>query len=464
VEYKESESEEYEHPILHVPFDELIHPVFDSQGNIRDKTEEKLEFGIYDRKPVTITESANLRKVCRNMKELKEVLNNFVKISDTTTATIQSQSKKIESQSKEISELKECWLAQANKWDEYSKNNEKTVDDLKLEISTIKKENSLIIAKLQKTIDEKDGEIASLKFDINKKDQQIDSLKSENQKLSLHVDDLQKNGSFEENQKLRGKIITLKQDIRFAKEEIVGGDRWQLRQQINLLTDENQRLNTENTNLTTGNTDKSHRITNLINENIRLSANSNVVNQSLNTDPFSNAEPKFDNNKTNVSTKRVVYGAAVGVKTDRWKGFKHTVNWVDDNEINNHNRKLVENNLKACAYFGDNVQITNLLNAHKSIVNGRGEPDALRSCIFGMDDKTALMIAAKEGHTDCVQTLINYNANVNYLDRNNKTALDYAHKFWKKNKSSNVRQPLWENGAVPSSCCEVLPAGKVPVK
>lgn len=436
MEYKESENEEYEHPILHVPFDELIHPVFDSQGNIRDKTEEKLEFGIYDRKRVTITESANLRKVCRNMKELKEVLNNFVKISDTTTATIQSQSKKIESQSKEISELKECWLAQANKWDEYSKNNEKTVDDLKLEISTIKKENSLIIAKLEKTIDEKNEEIASLKFDINKKDQQIDSLKSENKKLILHVDDLQKNGSFEENQKLRGKIITLKQDIRFAKEEIVGGDRWQLRQQINLLTDENKQLKEQK----------------------------NEPNRLLNNDPFSNAELKFDNNKTNVSTKRVVYGAAVGVKTDRWKGFKHTVNWVDDNEINNHNRKLVENNLKACAYFGDNVQITNLLNAHKSIVNGRGEPDALRSCIFGMDDKTALMIAAKEGHTDCVQTLINYNANVNYLDRNNKTALDYANKFWKKNKSSNVRKPLWENGAVSSSCCEVLPAGKVPVK
>jgi hypothetical protein len=241
--------------------------------------------------------------------------------------------------------------------------------------------------------------------------------------------------------------------------------------QIEALTTENQQLTTENAVQTTTIQQRNSTITNLTNananlttENIRLKAKSNVVQYQLHNDPFLNEEPTPQDCKANVSTKRVVYGEAVGVKTDRWKGFKHTVNWVDDDEIPNHNKKWLENNLKSRAYFGDNVQLTNLLEAHNDIVNGRGEPDSLRSVIFGLEDRTALMIAAKKGHTDCVQTLIDHNADVNYLDRNNKTALDYAHKFWKKHKNSNVRQPLWQNGAVPSSCCEVLPSGITPSK
>lgn len=272
-------------------------------------------------------------------------------------------------------------------------------------------------------------------------------------------------------------VKTLMEGIKSQNTRIVLKDNLILQQtqQINVLTAENQRLTTENTQKDTQLENKDQQIDDLTEENAnkdqqiatlntRLSANSHIVHKPLHTDPFSNEEPTPTDCKSNVSTKRVVYGEAVGVKTDRWKGFKHTVNWVDDNEIPNHNKKFLENNLKARAYFGDNQNLTNLLKAHNDIVNGRGEPDALRSVIFGLEDRTALMIAAKEGHTDCVQTLIHYNADVNYLDRNNKTALDYAHKFWKKHKNSNVRQPLWQNGAVPSSCCEVLPVGKTPIK
>lgn len=459
-------------------------PVMDVQANIRSINEEDIKIGLYDRKPLvnnpnlTYLNSSHLRDAG---KDFKTIETHYAKLHDGY------QKKKMK-----ISELKEIMDNQAKKWDKYSKNNNETIAELKETIIYLKKDKNALedqlvdkskeISNLKQAIEDKERNNRDLRFEntglketIKEQAAEIVELKSNIHAKDEQIDDLQKNGSFEENQNLRGKIITLEQDILFAKEEIVGGDRWQLKQQINLLKDENQRLNTENTNLTTGNTDKSHRITNLINENIRLSANSNVVNQSLNTDQFSNEETKLDNNKTNVSTKCVVYGAAVGVKKDRLRGIKYSINWFDHdniNERNEHTKKNLEDFLRTKASLGNNTIMDDFLkNCSKNyncnaldIINGRGEPDSISSNIFGYEDKTPLMIAAENGHADCVQTLINYNANVNYLDRNNKTALDYAHKFWKKNKSSNVRQPLWENGAVPSSCCEVLPAGKTPVK
>jgi hypothetical protein len=286
----------------------------------------------------------------------------------------------------------------------------KTQDKRDIENNENIKELLSGIKKLNETLKDKDEKIVNLESEMNQ-------LILENEQSDKTIVELQKNGSFEENQKLHGEIITLKQDIAFAKEEIVGGDRWQLRKQIEALTEENNELKEDIATL--------------------------------------RAAPLPVRQLPVTSTKHVVQGAAIGIKSDRWKGFKHTINWVDDIEVNDHNKKILERNLKILADLGNNVEVTNLLRANRDIVNGRAEPDSLHSTIFRYEDKTPLMLAAKNGHADCVQTLINYDADVNYLDRHNKTALDYAHKFWKKHKNSDVREPLWANGALPSSCCEI---------
>ena len=207
---------------------------------------------------------------------------------------------------------------------------------------------------------DKDEKIVNLESEMNQ-------LILENEQSDKTIVELQKNGSFEENQKLHGEIITLKQDIAFAKEEIVGGDRWQLRKKIEALTGENNELKEDIATL---------RVAALV---VRPPIHIPVT-----------------------STKHVVQGAAIGIKSDRWKGFKHTINWVDDNEVNDHNKKILERNLKIWADLGNNVEVTNLLKANRDIVNGRAEPDSLHSTIFRYEDKTPLMLAAKNGHADCV--------------------------------------------------------------
>jgi hypothetical protein len=95
-------------------------------------------------------------------------------------------------------------------------------------------------------------------------------------------------------------------------------------------------------------------------------------------------------------------------------------------------RKIIIEDLKSAAYNGDleslkDIFIQNTKIAGKEFpINSRGIPDSICTFFKGFKDKTALMLASEEGHLDCVKFLIEKKADVNYLDRNNKSALDYA--------------------------------------
>lgn len=85
-----------------------------------------------------------------------------------------------------------------------------------------------------------------------------------------------------------------------------------------------------------------------------------------------------------------------------------------------------ENALRRAAFSNEIIKVKRLLNENPSTVNGRGMPDSLCSLVRSFNDKTPLMLAAQEGNLDCVKTLIESGANVDLLDRDNFTALDYA--------------------------------------
>jgi hypothetical protein len=76
-------------------------------------------------------------------------------------------------------------------------------------------------------------------------------------------------------------------------------------------------------------------------------------------------------------------------------------------------------------------------------VNGRGMPDSICSLIDGREDKTALILAAKNGHVDCVKILLGRDAQINFVDREEMTALDYA----TKNKDETMIKFLKSHGA-----------------
>jgi hypothetical protein len=87
--------------------------------------------------------------------------------------------------------------------------------------------------------------------------------------------------------------------------------------------------------------------------------------------------------------------------------------------------------LKEAAYEGDHERLSLILKESKEKnkhinINGRGMADSLCSRINGFYDKTALILASEEGHSKCVQILLNNQADIYKVDRENLTALDYA--------------------------------------
>lgn len=105
------------------------------------------------------------------------------------------------------------------------------------------------------------------------------------------------------------------------------------------------------------------------------------------------------------------------------KGFVQTFSKITEKEKR-------ENYLKSCTYyssrgFGYGEFFTALRN-NKRFINGRGTPDTLGSFVNLVSDKTPLIIAAEDGNITAVKELIKEGACPNYIDRDYKTALDYA--------------------------------------
>ena len=126
-----------------------------------------------------------------------------------------------------------------------------------------------------------------------------------------------------------------------------------------------------------------------------------------------------------------------------FKGIAQTFSKITEKEER-------ENYLKSCTYyssrgFGYGEFFTALKN-NKRFINGRGTPDTLGSFVNLVSDKTPLIIAAEEGNIVAVKALIKEGACPNYIDRDYKTALDYADEG-DSFQHEEVANFLEENGA-----------------
>lgn len=124
---------------------------------------------------------------------------------------------------------------------------------------------------------------------------------------------------------------------------------------------------------------------------------------------------------------------------DCLKGFKDTVAWGFP--CREPKRRIED--LKEAASKGQLEVLIKILSENEYLdINRRGAPDSLCVSVFtGFKDKTALILAAQYGHLDCVKFLVQKGANINYYDRLNFTALDYA----KENGYKDVVDYLHEN-------------------
>ena len=136
---------------------------------------------------------------------------------------------------------------------------------------------------------------------------------------------------------------------------------------------------------------------------------------------------------------------ARGKKWNPIGGFVDTMSVFTPDSILTQRKQ--ENALRKEAHEGNYVALQNRLNRNKEdIINGRGMPDALCSTVRGFKDKTALMLAAQAGHIKCVNLLIENEAHLNFLDRDNLTALDYAQQNFHKETTDLLKKHGALNG------------------
>jgi hypothetical protein len=179
--------------------------------------------------------------------------------------------------------------------------------------------------------------------------------------------------------------------------------------------------------------------------------------------PNNNHHPKQKLKEPKISRSE----ESLGRKWSAYSGFAHTNTFGDNPKTSPFYNEITENTFRRHAYEGNIVKLKERLDKDKNKlhskddrlkplyhldqfwhakmdINGRGMPDAICSIVRGFKDKTALMLASQQGHLDCVQLLVKYEADLNFLDRDNFTALDYA----QQKKHKEVVDFLKENGAV----------------
>ena len=89
-------------------------------------------------------------------------------------------------------------------------------------------------------------------------------------------------------------------------------------------------------------------------------------------------------------------------------------------------KEVRENYLKLQTHGVSNYgKFFRTLKHNKHFINGRGT-ETFRTFLFSLSDKTPLIIAAEDGNMVAVKALIESGACPNYIDRDYKSALDYA--------------------------------------
>lgn len=113
-----------------------------------------------------------------------------------------------------------------------------------------------------------------------------------------------------------------------------------------------------------------------------------------------------------------------------WKplnGFKHLFAPITPKSF--FTKEKEEQKLKLAVDNPSKLETMLVKDKYLQKINGRGMPDTPVSLIAGYRDKTPLMLAAEWGVLESIKILLENGANINYLDRNNFTALDYAQHY-----------------------------------
>lgn len=226
--------------------------------------------------------------------------------------------------------------------------------------------------------------------------------KKQSFELATAIDNL--NSLTKEITQLKGYAAYLQKENTELKATIVENN-----QQIEALTTNNQRLTIT--------------ITNLTNDNDNL-----TVKNSLFKRKIKNLE-KIDFPK---EAKAIIPGKFT-------KLVKKTFSTLTEKEAK-------ENYLKLQTYGVSNYgEFFRALRHNKPFINGRGT-ETFRTFLFSLSDKTPLIIAAEDGNLIVVKALIENGACPNYIDRDYKTALDYADEG-DSSEHEKIANFLEDNGA-----------------
>lgn len=114
--------------------------------------------------------------------------------------------------------------------------------------------------------------------------------------------------------------------------------------------------------------------------------------------------------------------------------------------------------LRLHAYHGRTKQFEKQLDRNKTLANSRGFPDALHSTWLGLDDKTSLMVASRNGNIDIVKKLVEEGAHVNFLDCKRQTALDYAERHHHQDIADFLKGKGAKNGQEIKEIFEDIPS------
>jgi hypothetical protein len=400
---------EYEEAETLSTFTELENPVMDSEGHIRNGNSTGINKSLYTGKPVTIIQSTELKKIQQDNRTLESKVDILSSRMETMFARMDKMEKIIEAQEKKIEEQEKKIEEQEKKIEEQEKKIEEQNRTIEAQNRTIEAQNRTIeaqnrtIAEQATIIHRQTVEIEDLKITVRNQSRQIYHLEKENERKDEIIDTMRR-----ENRALKGMIKDL--SIELHKR---GGDPLEVLKKSSVsedkeLTDQIESVVSSKTVVQESKgkereVEKPHMI-----EDWRNAKNSEQKTSS-------NKKPTIKLHPNLVSSK---YNPANGFTESFSSLFVPNV----------LTKKKRENSLRNMAARGDAEALRAYVEKYPTIANGRGMSDSLCSLVGGFGDKTALMLAIQYRHLECAKILIEAGANVNCVDRNDFTALDYAEK------------------------------------
>jgi Ankyrin repeats (3 copies) len=396
---------EYVEPVTLDNLTVIENPVFDSEGFVRDKNSPHIGRSLHNRGDlVTIVESTDLKKIKNDQKTLE---NSYANINSMFTQMM-SEMREIR---KENAELRTKMDAMNDKIDSQNKE----ISELRKENAELKESNITLHAKIdaqaivikeQAIVIKEQGEvIVSLNSKIEQQDKEWElklAKQEKNHEIKMNSVLAQMDEKDKEINSLKTIVYEQGKEIRDQRQEIIELKKMNEQKDIIIerLDNENRELNRKVEKLEALTADFDQFVPN----------NHHPLKRKLKAPKLSRSEE------------------SVGRKWEPVTGFGHTIAFFADRNPGAQifRKERIENDFRKNAYEGNIVKLQARLDKTEININGRGMPDAICSIVRGFKDKTALMLSSQKGHLDCIKFLIKNGADINFLDRDNFTALDYA--------------------------------------